>query len=525
MDRGHVQHLQLSDPDTKVRLVAQGRNLWRVRMLFPNKRATEIPEQLRQIKDELAHNFGVANHRLEYVGLISKKRTHAGVLVEMQIRRQDAPSGAVRLRFEPAQAPDGTEFSDMKAIIDLFPLDEFEQTLTFAAVEQKLKAEGLELVLVKWPIIRDLVDSCVDRQAPIFDHVVAEGVLPDIGIPSRISYPWFPQSDEAAVTAWMGLRAVDAGEELVEVSVPVSGMRAGRNVFGRELSPRRGIVTRLQGSHGVVVAAGERRMQARERGLLVFRRIYSDRRTKDSPREMPMLLEAEVMRIRGVDGDAADVQRWEETVWISGDLNAGARLHVNGDCVIDGDVPDGCQVTVAGSLRVYGSIGEAAVTTGGHLCVHGDLQDTLCEVGLVVQIIGVARESEIFAREILADHLEGGTAEAFASPTASNDVVHFNREKFLAEQRAAGEDALATLRRQITQLYEIFGPEILQQVTPDTVQIHLLRWLRQQKNSGAAQFSHPQVQELRTLLELVPSLRSQMTQIAGELRLAARGPS
>ena len=88
----------------------------------------------------------------------------------------------------------------------------------------------------------------------------------------------------------------------------------------------------------------------------------------------------------------------------------------------------------------------------------------------------------------------------------------------MAEQRAAGEDALLTLRKQITRLSEIFGSEMLQQVTPDTVQIHLLRWLRHQKTIGVASYTHPQVQELRTLLELVPSLRSQMASIAGELR-------
>jgi len=522
MDLRKEEKLRIGDPETKVRLVAQGRNMWRVRMLFPNHRSDEIPEQLRQIKQELAQSFGVADHRLEYIGLISKKRTHGGFLVEMQIRRQDAPTGAIRLRFEPERAPDGTEFTDMKAVVDLFPLDEFEQALTFEGVEQKLKGEGVEMGLVDWHMVRDLVDSCVDRQVPILDQVIAKGVVPDVGIASRTYYRWFPQSDSAAVTAWLGLRAVDSGEELVEISVPVSGMKAGRNVLGRELSPRRGAVTRLQAGHGVMSGNVERKLIARDRGLLVLRRIYTDRRTKDSPNETPTILEAEVLRIRAIESGAADEQRWDETVWISGDLNPGARIFVNGDCVIDGDVPENCEVSVSNSLRIWGSVYNAAITTGAHCCVHGDMEDTFCEIGLTAQVIGAAKNCNIYAREILAENLEGGLAEAFAPPATTNGAIHFNREKFLAEQRSAGEDTLANLRRQITRLNEIFGPEILQQVTSDTVQIHLLRWLRQQKNSGAAQFSHPQVQELRTLLELVPTLRTQLGVVAAELRTAAR---
>jgi len=143
---------------------------------------------------------------------------------------------------------------------------------------------------------------------------------------------------------------------------------------------------------------------------------------------------------------------------------------------------------------------------------------SMCEVGLTAQLIGEVSDCTIFAREIIADNIIGGVAEAYANVSSNNEFVQLNKEKLLAEQRAAGEDALLTLRKQIMRLSEIFGHEMLQQVTPDTVQIHLLRWLRYQKTIGAASYTHPQVQELRTLLELIPTLRAQMASIAGELR-------
>lgn len=511
-------NLNLGDSDTKVRLVAQGSNLWRVRMLFPKHRANEIPEQLRQIKAQLAHSFGVADHRLEYVGLHSKKNVQSGILVEMQIRRQEIPAGAVRIRFLPLTASDGTVFSDMQVVIDLFPLDDFERPITLAGVEERIKSEGIETGLIDWPKLRGLIQECLDTQLPLQDQIIGQGHLPDVGMPARLYYRWKPHDDPASVTAWLGLRGVVAGEEIIELNVPVSGLRAGKNVFGKELSPRRGAPCRLSAGHGITLSTTEKRLVSRETGVLVFQRKYHDRRQKDSPRETPTVLEAEVQKFRNVLAEKAENERWEESIWVDGSLSENVRLTVSGDCVITGDVGSGCQIQVSGSLRIMGHVGEATIAVGQHMVVQGKMRGSMCEVGLTAQVIGEAVDCTIFAREIVAEKIVGGVAEAYAAVSTNNDFIHFNKEKLLAEQKAAGEDAMLTLRRQMTRLTEIFGAEILQTVTPDTVQIHLLRWLRQQKTLGVASYTHPQVQELRTLLELAPFLRSQMASIAGELR-------
>lgn len=518
MPDNHYPDLSLGDPDTKVRLVAQGPNLWRVRMLFPRAKATEIPEQLRKIKAELAHSFGVADHRLEYIGLISKRITRVGILVEMQIRRHEVPSGDIRIRFTPMTATDGTEFSGMRAAIDLFPSDDFEQTLTFASVEEKIKAEGLDLGSVRWVLVRELIDNCVANQTPLFDQIIAEGVLPDVGTSAQLFYRWHPHNDPIGATAWMGLRYVEAGEDLVELSFPSTGLKAGRNVLGKELSPRRGATSRLEAGQGVALSSTERKLNARVSGLLVLHRHYHDRRQKDSPCDIPTMLTAEVVKIRSVLSEKAQNEKWEESIWVNGSLDESSRLTVNGDCIINGDIANGCQLNVIGSLRVMGNVGEATLEVLHHLCVHGDMNASMCEIGLTAQIMGEATDCTIFAREILAEQLVGGVAEAYAPVASNNVLVHFNREKLLAERKTAGEDAMLTLRKQLSKLSEIFGPEILHQVTPDSVQIHLLRWLRFQKSIGSPNFTHPQVQELRTLLELVPMLRAQMASVAGELR-------
>ncbi|MCB9368048.1 MAG: DUF342 domain-containing protein [Calditrichaeota bacterium] len=487
-------------------------------MLFPREKATLIPEQLRLIKSQLANSFGVPDFRLEYIGLYSKRTTSAGILVEMQIEKQDLPSGAMRVRLRPMTAADGSIISDMQVSVDLFPYDEYEHAISFKSVEDKLKAEGIDSSAVDWQRLRDLIEDCIVQQTPVYEEVVAQGKMPDVGIPSTLYYRWFPQSDPASASAWMGLRVVERGEELTELSIPVSGVHAGKNVLGRELSPRRGITTRLEAGPGVSLSSTGRKLVSRDTGVLVLKRNYHDRRQKDSPRETPTVLVAEIAKIRSVLSEKAQNERWEESLWVNGNLEDKTTLVVNGDCVVFGDIGDGCEIQVSGSLRVQGEVGESNIAVGMHACIHGKMKGTILQAGLAIQLIEEATDCTIFAREILADHLIGGTAEAYAPVASNNDLVRVNREKLLQEQRSAGEDALATLRRQITRLYEIFGSEIVHQVSSDSVQIHLLRWLRQQKSNGIRPYSHPQVQEFRTLLELAPMLRAQIASISSELR-------
>ncbi|MCB9358011.1 MAG: DUF342 domain-containing protein [Calditrichaeota bacterium] len=508
----------IGDPETRVRLVAQGKNLWRVRMLFPRQRAHEIPEQLRQIKIDLAHAFGVADHRLEYHQLLSKRTTRNGILVEMHIRRQEAPAGPMRVRFLPQSADDGTTYSDMTVVADLYPVDDYEKALTFESVEARIRSEGVDGSLVSWGLVRESVQNCLEEQRPLLECVLAEGELPDVGPASRLLYRWFPQSDSGFPTAWLGLRTAEQGEELLEHQPPSSGLRSGKNVFGRELSPRRGMQTRLIAGKGVVVGPGERKVVATEAGVIFFRREFADRRQKDTPCTTPHILHAEVRRVRTVQAEAAVQSNWDEPLLVLGTLPKGSSLSVASDCILKGSVPAGCQLQVTGNLRITGDVSNATLGVTGHLCVHGKLSDAVCEVGLTAQFLGSVTDSACYAREILADEIVGGTAEAYHQFSNKHEVVAFNREKFLAEHRKAGEDALFTLRRQMIRLYEIFGPEIVQQVKEDSVQMNLLRWLKQQKTLGIGGYTHSQVQEFRTLLEILPDLRREISLVAEGLR-------
>lgn len=127
---------------------------------------------------------------------------------------------------------------------------------------------------------------------------------------------------------------------------------------------------------------------------------------KDLPRETPAIVEA-----GGPANAEHSLRESERTLGridlITGSFDEPARLMVNGDCVFYGDIVDGCQIQVSGNLCIFGGVGSFTLTVGNHLCVHGPMFKSMCEVGLTAQLIEVS-DCTVFAREIIADNIVGG---------------------------------------------------------------------------------------------------------------------
>ena len=64
-------------PDTRIRLIGQGPDLWRVQVLFEDGLEELIPEKLREIKIDLAKGFGVPLFRKSLFRLFETTATQS----------------------------------------------------------------------------------------------------------------------------------------------------------------------------------------------------------------------------------------------------------------------------------------------------------------------------------------------------------------------------------------------------------------------------------------------------------------
>lgn len=509
--------------DTHVRLVAQGPDLWRVRVLFKSGLEEFIPEKLRDIKSNLAEGFGVPDSLLEYVQLLSKRRTEQGLLVEMQIRKQPIPSGKLITRYLPMKADDGTEFSNMIIEADFFPVDAFGKPVTRRMIETQLTADGIDLTMVDWQAVNNVLRDVQETMQAKSSIVIGQGQLPESGLNSTLTCPVPPEQYQLQQNAWMGLRSVNAGETLIEVSMAVGGLKPGKNIHGREIEPRKPIQTRLEAGSGCSLSARGNRLIAKREGILVIERQYRERRSKDSASIQPTKVIASILEPEVHEGEVEKQLVVHKPSIIRGTLKSGSLVHADSHLIIEGDVEPNSQIDCLGSLRIVGNVSDANISAKEHLSITGNVVDSFISGDLTVQIDGLADNCTIYAREIIASELKGGTAEALSRTLLkpqedTKGVIQFNYRKFLETQQKEGVLAIKDLREQMSIVHDLFGNAIVRQVSEENVQLMLLRWLRDQKSHSITGYSFREVQNYREILSVIPFIRSQLSAVGEELR-------
>ena len=520
--------MKSTSADHRIRIISQGYNTWRVQVLFSerNLSADEITARLQEVKQELARHFGVPDFMLQYARLLGRQQVRHGLLVQMQIIKQDRPAGPPAFRAKPLRMDDGSLVSDMILEADLYPYDEFDHRITRLVIEARLKGAGFDLFCINWDEITGALVEMEETERPFLGLQIGRGKLPGAGRSSRITYGIHHEQEPFLTSAWMGVRPVQKGDFLVEVSQPIAGHHWGRNVFGRELEPQQGLQTRLEAGDGTQLWLRGTQLVAQRDGLLIFDRSGRDKRDCDTRTMALAKLTGHVRPAKILDQtQAIDIELTEPTI-IMGDVAAGSRICSRAPLFIAGNVEENAHVECSASLRIGGDVRKAYIKAQRHCCITGFITEAKLECGFTLQLDAGVLNSSLRATDVIGREIRGGTVEALRQTSFDHveetggaaTAIRINLRRFLENQQIAGREAIADLRRSLAQIQDIFGPETILQVTESTAQRVLLHWLRQQKSIGGGNFTHVEVQELRTILEVVPLIRQQMAAMGMELR-------
>lgn len=520
--------MKSASSDHRIRIISQGYNTWRVQVLFSERNllVDEITARLHEVKQELARHFGVPDYLLQYSRLIGRQVVRHGLLVQMQIIKQDLPSGPPAFHAKPLRMEDGSLVSDMLIEADLFPYDEFEHRLTRMVIEARLKGAGYDLSCIDWDAVSGALAETEQTERPVLGLVIGRGIPPGLGRSSRVTYGIHHEQEAFLPSAWMGIRPVHKGDFLVEVSPPIAGHQWGRNVFGRELEPQQGLLTRLEAGEGTQLWLRGTQLVAHGDGLLVFDRNGRDKRDCDTRGMALAKLTGSVLPAKVFDHTQVFEIELTESAIILGDVAAGSRIRSRAPLFIAGNVEEDSRVECSASLRIAGDVRKAHIKASRHCCITGFVTESNLECGFTLQFDAGVLNSTLHATDVIGREIRGGTVEALRQTSFDHveesggaaTAIRINLRRFLENQQVAGREAMDDLRQSLAQIQDIFGPEIVLQVTESTAQRSLLHWLRHQKNLGGGNFTHTEVQELRAILEIVPLIRQQMTSMGLELR-------
>jgi len=515
-------------PDRRVRIISQSYNRWKVQVLFSDQNisAAEVTQRLDDVKKELAEHFAVPDRMLEYSKLLGRHHTRNGLLVEMQIIRQEVPTGAPRLRPLPVKTPAGIIISDMRLEADLWPYDEFDRPLTQTAIEARLLIEGFDLQCVDWAVVNEALERMRATAEPVLRLEIGRGALPAVGHSSRLTYGIPPSQERLLNSAWIGVRPVAKGEFLAEVSPATSAFEWGKNVYGRDLEPRSGLQTRLESGEGTSLSLrGTRIISARE-GLVLFERIGRDKRDRDAYDLVPLKLSVIVLPLTTVEPAERFDLDLREPAAITGGVPAGSRISSACALFIDGDVGEGAEVSCTGSIRITGGVRKARVASCQHVAIAGLLHESRAIAEFTCQADGGIISSQVRTSDLIAHDVRGSDVDAIrelslsrmADEGKSASAIRINLRRFLESQQNAGREAIEELKQTFDRIADVFGPDIAAQTSSGSEQRMLLTWLRRQKMAGLGNYTHSEVEEFRQILEMVPLIREQLSAIGMELR-------
>ncbi len=385
---------------------------------------------------------------------------------------------------------------------------------------------GVDLGLIDWARLKEALARLNETYEPVFGLQIANGELPDFGIHSQVNYGVGLKESLVEESAWIGTHPVSRGDILVEVGAARPGRRAGRNLLGVELEPRPGVEVRLEAGEGAERTSTGARVVATADGLVRYRRIPLDRRARDARDLVPARLLVSVTPCEILTASLKYDLDVAEPLIIRGNLYAGSRIRTKAPLVVEGYIEEGSVIDARGTVRIRGDLSGVKLTTDEHLCILGQVKQSMLNARLTLQIEGTAVDCTLRAMDIIAHDVVGGDVEALSrtmigrvfkssSGTAS---VRINLRKYLQEQQLTGRQTVDDIRESLHQIALIFGHETVSQVEPVSVSRLLLSWLRDQKRTRGAVYSSIEVQEFRMLLEMIPVMRQQLSAAGAELR-------
>lgn len=517
--------------DVAFKIVSQAFNSWKVQTSFPKLvDSATLAHRLQEVKSALARQFNMPDNLIEYDRLLSREVTEEGTTVLIQFLRKSVQAGTPRFRLLPIKLEDGAIIPDMILEADIYPLDEYEQPTTLELVQSRASAEGMDLGLINWNVVVSAIEKMAEDFEPALGLEVARGVAPDFGLPCKIKYGETKLTSGPLPSAWMGCFPVRKGEQLTEISQAIPGRRTGRNLLGRELTPRVGIEAKIEAGDGAVISRGGSAIVAARDGIVHFERSGRDKRESDSRDRIPAKLVISVRPMISFTQTDQFILDLTDAVVIRGDVLPGSNIRSRSSLCIEGNVGECSNIECAGTLRIAGNVQGASVSSETHLNIIGHVKDSRLEAAGTVQIEGTAEDCFVHARDVIAHHVKGGSVEALN--LTEIDVVHdseksaasvrINLRKLLEHQQVSNKETIEELRDSMAAITQVFGPEVALQVEAGSVQLYLLQWLRKQKSSFGASYSQTEVQEFRTLLESVPHIRSQLAALGNELREVTR---
>ena len=507
---------------TSFKIVSRKPNRWVVEVHIANGDFREdfLIEHVREIKQALSNEVNVPVALLRYDSLIDKKTTEDGFDVTFELVREAVEQGRSEVRIESITTPEKIVIPNMRALIDLYLLDPFDNLITFETIESEIEKSKIHRPLVDEKALREALATIKRTHKPIHSYLLAEGTLPSIGMSAVVEFSFHAEQVESKMNKLMGATKVFNGDLLCVVKPPTRGSEPGHDVFNKELPPLEGAVVELIAGDGVKLSPDGLSCYADRDGVVKVGRETVERRDSDGFDRMVKQVKLVVEPLRVMKGSEIDSLTTTDHVEIVGPLKEGAKIITQGRVFIDGNVSVGSDIRSGSDLVVTGEIRGSKVNTDGSLVTEGNVDGANLKTRGIVDIRGTVRNSDISGMVVKVKEAYGSNIQADQRveidrvASVENDDGTIRRTKvsvgmkdFLKSKMEDDKEFIKNAQAALERVLDMLGPELASQVGKKPARLLLLRFIANEKKRGHKPYTHQELEALRTLVESIEPMK------------------
>ena len=440
---------------------------------------------LYDAKKSISEKHGIPISELKYKDIRKKKKSENKIDVAFTIVSDEKARGAPRLRTVKLTSSEGIEFEDMALYIDIYPLNPSDQKTSAEDIISLLE----ENYIVPEQRIIDNIHTYINRiqqeNAPLLDVSLIQGLFPETSHDAELKYNCRIKKVDAS--NYIGVEKISKGQLLCSKHPAYKGKRSGRDIRGKELTPRQPIDIEIEAGENVSLSADGNQIFANCSGILHVSIDQSARPFCSS--KLTFSLEP----LAEYDGSKVISITVDKPIEIKGGLKAGSKIISQREVIVTGDVEGGASIQTSGSIHVEGNIIGSTLSSEKDIESYKNVSSSKLTAEGKLVIKGSAINSELIGHEVFVNEVSGCNIIA-GSKIEINKVspnekgycgffktgILYHLNEIIAENKKFIEFA----QIQMDKVKSVFGEEIVNSINTMNVAQMLLRHSENLKKMG-----------------------------------------
>ena len=512
--------METANPAIKTipKIVNKGDDFWEIQIRLTLSEILDnrlMLMQLNEVKKYISETENVPMGLLRYEGITERKELSSEMHVTVRMWRCPIQRGDPVIRFMDKTNEDGSCFPDMKAVIDLHPLDTKSLEITLDKIQRVIQESGVSETLVDPTVIEEKVQEVMDTKCSLKNTTVAIGAMPENGEDAEVEFFFPTESSADDSDQCYRARHVKAGDLICRKIPPNEGKKPGLNVKGEEISSRKGLDIILRPLKGVSLSEDGLEVRANEDGIVVINQILYGTDHHNQHKVFSSEIQLSVNPVLKIKGEQTIDITTGDAVEVDGNLKIGSRIITKGEVFISGSVENESTISSNENISVKGDVIDSELSSDKDITTQGDVYDSKIVAKGKVILKGIVNHTEIAGTTIQAKHISGSNVVArdkLIVDTLDDDksnlvsFIAIGAQQFLQTRHEINDEFLPVAMSNLRRITNIIGEPYASAVTYSNLQQQWGKFCNTIRSQRKL-FNQKQLTDLRTLFQNIPTMK------------------